>query len=82
MAAVGRLKRYGVTNLQRSLAAHPPVCPGCLRLLQVAESAGFPASVVQLAREKLAQLEGAEVKGLKKVSMPQLYDFHNIMEVI
>eukprot|EP00983_Pelagomonas_calceolata_P130214 1161668-Pelagomonas_calceolata.AAC.13 len=31
----------------------------------VAESAGFPASVVQLAREKLAQLEGAEIISVK-----------------
>jgi len=35
--------------------------------MQVAESAGFPASVVQLAREKLAQLEGAEVISVKVV---------------
>ncbi|KAF5834360.1 muts domain V-domain-containing protein [Dunaliella salina] len=33
--------------------------------IQVAESAGFPASVVQLAREKLAQLEGAEIISVK-----------------
>ncbi|GFH08111.1 DNA_MISMATCH_REPAIR_2 domain-containing protein, partial [Haematococcus lacustris] len=35
--------------------------------IQVAESANFPASVIALAREKLAQLEGTEVACLKRV---------------
>ncbi|KAJ9510060.1 hypothetical protein QJQ45_011708 [Haematococcus lacustris] len=36
--------------------------------IQVAESANFPASVIALAREKLAQLEGTEVACLKRAA--------------
>lgn len=36
-----------------------------MHITQVAESASFPPEVVLLAREKLAELEGTEVAGLK-----------------